>query len=151
MAKDALLTLGFLLHYCCFDCFDFLFICLHLCLYALYFLWMDFHPCFYIYKVLLNFKQASSNILVKYFAYCFSPSPHCQLAKLTSICKLCKCPLNYTKPNIFKDYPLPKIHSLLSEHFFFFKGLGTSISQLCTYIVYVHRLPSHIQSPSMSS
>jgi hypothetical protein len=49
VAKDAFLTLGLLLHYCCFDCFDFFFMCLH----ALYFMWMD------IYKVLPNFQTCS--------------------------------------------------------------------------------------------
>jgi hypothetical protein len=40
-------ALDLLLHYYCFDCFDFLLVCLHLLQQALYFLWMGFHPCLY--------------------------------------------------------------------------------------------------------
>ncbi len=49
MTKDAILALGLLLRYYYFDCFGFPLVCLHLLWHALYLLWMDFHPCLYIY------------------------------------------------------------------------------------------------------
>jgi hypothetical protein len=48
VAKDALLALCFPFHYYGFDGLGFPFMCLHLLQHALYFLWMDFHPCLYI-------------------------------------------------------------------------------------------------------
>jgi hypothetical protein len=45
-----------LLHYYYFDGLGFPFMCLHLFQHALYFLWMDFHPCLYIYKGLHIFQ-----------------------------------------------------------------------------------------------
>jgi hypothetical protein len=41
----------------CFDCFGFHFVCLHLLRHVLYFLWMDFHPCLYIYTEFSLFSQ----------------------------------------------------------------------------------------------
>jgi hypothetical protein len=53
MTEDALLTLHLPLHYYCFDGLGFPFMCLHLLQHALYFLWIDFHPCLYICRVSL--------------------------------------------------------------------------------------------------
>jgi hypothetical protein len=49
VAEDAILTLHLPFHYYYFDGLGFPFVCLHLLKHALYFLWMDFHPCLYIY------------------------------------------------------------------------------------------------------
>ncbi len=49
MAEDALSTLCFPLHYYCFDGPGFPFMCSHLFQHALYFWWIDFHSCLYIY------------------------------------------------------------------------------------------------------
>ncbi len=49
--RGCLLALHLPLHYYCFDGLGFPFMCLHLLRHALYFLWMDFHPCLYIYRV----------------------------------------------------------------------------------------------------
>jgi hypothetical protein len=49
VTKDALSTLRFPFHYYYCDGLGFPFVCLHLLRHALYFLWMDFYPCLYIY------------------------------------------------------------------------------------------------------
>jgi hypothetical protein len=49
VSEDALLALHLSLHYYKCDCIGFVFMCSHLLIHALYFLWMDFHPYLYIY------------------------------------------------------------------------------------------------------
>jgi len=53
MTEDALLALHLPLHCYCFDGLGFPLVCLHLLQHALYFLWIDFYPCLYIYRVSL--------------------------------------------------------------------------------------------------
>ncbi len=49
------------LHYYYCDCLGLPFVCLHLLKHALYILWMDFHPCLYIYRVIIwNESKGSS-------------------------------------------------------------------------------------------
>ncbi len=62
MAEDALLALHLPLHYYYYDCLGFPFMCLHLLKHALYILWMDFHPCLYIYTG-LSFGMSPKEVL----------------------------------------------------------------------------------------
>jgi len=75
--KDSFLTLGLLLHYYFFYCFGFPFMCLHLLQHALYFLWMDFHPCLYIYTwFFFTWLQFDYTTLMMYFSQISLLGPH---------------------------------------------------------------------------